>query len=292
MVMSMTGFGRARIEEDGKEIAIEIKTLNHRYLDISIKTPRNLSFLEEEFRKIIQQNLTRGRVEVYVSSTAPLSNFQKVEINKPLLSSYVASFHELENEYGFKNDVGISTLLGIPDLFVLSEPPQDEEALKVPYLRALQAALDDLKAMREKEGTKLKADLLERLDLITDITRKIEEKAPLVVEEYRKKLRTRLQELLQGTDLDEGRFNTEVAYFADRSNITEEIVRLYSHLEQFKESLNTGNSIGRKLDFLVQEMNREANTIGSKASDLSITNLIVEIKSEIEKIREQIQNIE
>jgi len=292
MVMSMTGFGRARIEEDGKEIAIEIKTLNHRYLDISIKTPRNLSFLEEEFRKIIQQNLTRGRVEVYVSSTAPLSNFQKVEINKPLLSSYVASFHELENEYGFKNDVGISTLLGIPDLFVLSEPPQDEEALKVPYLRALQAALDDLKAMREKEGTKLKADLLERLDLITDITRKIEEKAPLVVEEYRKKLRTRLQELLQGTDLDEGRFKTEVAYFADRSNITEEIVRLYSHLEQFKESLNTGNSIGRKLDFLVQEMNREANTIGSKASDLSITNLIVEIKSEIEKIREQIQNIE
>ena len=292
MATSMTGFGRAKVERQGLEFVVEVKTLNHRYLDINMRLPKLISFLEEDVRNLVQDSLDRGRVEIYISTSSQTSDRMEVQINKPLVESYVSCFEDLSNNYGIKSDISLSTLVGIQDLFILVEKGQDEDLIKEIVLDALSKAVDKVKDMRSREGQKLRKDIIMRGRLIGNMLKSVESRSPLVVEEYRSKLKNRITELVQTTELDENRFNAEVIFFADRSNITEEIVRLKSHLTQLEEILENEGSIGRKLDFLVQEMNREANTIGAKANDLIITNLVVDIKSEIEKIREQVQNIE
>lgn len=292
MATSMTGFGRAKAEQEDMEFIVEVKTLNHRYLDINTRLPKIISFLEEDIRKLVQERLDRGRVDIYVSTSVRAQDSVEVQINEPLMESYISCFYEIAQKYKLKNDVSLSTLVGIQDLFQVVEKEQDEETIRELVLKALSEALDKVEDMRQKEGEKLKEDIKIRCGLIKNMLDDVEARAPLVVDEYRTKLRSRIEELIKTTELDENRFNAEVAYFADRSNITEEIVRLRSHLNQMEEILENEGPIGRKLDFLVQEMNRETNTIGSKANDLIIVNRVVDMKSEIEKIREQVQNIE
>jgi len=292
MAMSMTGFGRASAESEGIKFTVEIKTLNHRYLDINIRLPRSISFLEEDIRNMVKSNLTRGRVDIYISSGAQGGDITHVELNKSLVDSYLNCFKELSESYGLRQDLSVSLFTGIPDIFMQVEKEQDEEQVRALLLKAIDEALQAVKAMRKSEGERISQDIRKRAELISTMIKAIEERSPAVIEEYRNKLRIRISDLLRSTDLDENRFNAEVLYYAERSNITEEIVRLQSHLEQLEQILNEEDSIGRKLDFLVQEMNREANTIGSKSGDLTIINLVVDMKSEIEKIREQVQNIE
>lgn len=289
----MTGFGSGRAKLEGREISIEIKTLNHRYLDLNIRLPRDIAFIEEDVRKIIQEQLSRGRVDVYVDYVNAGESLYEIEPNRPLLNLYMEVFNRLEQEMNIENDITMNSLLNIPDMFLLHQDLEDEELIASLVSDAMNEAISSLKHMRSIEGEKLKKDILERAHYMRDMVRQIEVQAPSVVEEYRQKLEARLEEILPPeSDFDQNRFSTEVAYFAERSNITEEIIRLYSHIDQLEEILNIGGCIGRKLDFLIQEMNREVNTIGSKSSDIQITNLVVDLKSEIEKIREQIQNIE
>ena len=292
MVLSMTGFGRGKAKDDNRELTIELKTVNHRYLDISLRMPRLMNALEEEFRKKIREALSRGRVEVSVSYKNTAENQITVALNEPIADAYHNALKELADKFGIDNKPDLSLLTGINEIFSISEPEEDEEALGKLLFSALDDAFKVVLDMREKEGEFLTKDILGRCSIINQLVDSIEESSPTVVEEYRRKLEQRLKELLNGTELEESRFQSEVAYFADRSNITEEIIRLRSHLAQLKQSIKKSGSIGRKLDFIVQEMNREANTIGSKSSDITITNHVVEIKSEIEKIREQVQNIE
>jgi len=292
MIYSMTGFGRGKIEGQGREMSIEIKTLNHRFLDVYVKLPRTLSFLEEDIRGMVQQHLSRGRVEVAVSYSTQRSDAVDVQVNQPLVDAYLACFNKLSQERNLPNDICVSSLLHIPEAFVVNEVEEDQEALRQMARTLMEQVLHQVKDMRRKEGENLKSDLLERIKKIESMVRCIEQRAPQVVDEYREKLKNRLKDLLQGSELDENRFNMEVVYFAERCNITEEIVRLFSHFKQFRDALESTEPIGRRLDFLVQEMNREVNTISSKANDLTIINLVVDIKSEIEKIREQVQNIE
>ena len=292
MALSMTGFGRGKAKDDNREIIIELKTVNHRYLDISLRMPRLMNALEEELRKRIREALSRGRVEVSVSYKNTAENQITVALNEPIADAYHNALKELADKFGIDNKPDLSLLTGINEIFSISEPEEDEEALGKLLFSALDDAFKVVLDMREKEGEFLTKDILGRCSIINQLVDSIEESSPTVVEEYRRKLEQRLKELLNGTELEESRFQSEVAYFADRSNITEEIIRLRSHLAQLKQSIKKSGSIGRKLDFIVQEMNREANTIGSKSSDITITNHVVEIKSEIEKIREQVQNIE
>lgn len=292
MARSMTGFGRAKIEGRDLEFIVEIKTLNHRYLDINMRLPKVVSFLEEDIRGRIQEGLDRGRIEVYIQGSPKTGDKIEVQLNKPLVESYIGCFEYLTENYNIKPDISLSALTGIQDLFQLVEKEQDEEIVKGMVLTALDEALGKVLEMRNKEGYRLGEDIIMRGRFIRDMVEAIETRAPEVVDEYRAKLNNRVRELIQATEFDEARFNTEVVLFADRSNVTEEIIRLKSHLEQLGEILKQRGAIGRKLDFLVQEMNREANTIGSKANDLNIINLVVDIKSEIEKIKEQVQNIE
>ncbi|NLO82209.1 MAG: YicC family protein [Clostridiales bacterium] len=292
MIYSMTGFGRGKVAEGGREITVEIKTLNHRFLDIYVKLPRSLNFLEESIRNTVQRYLTRGRVEVILGCSNQFGIPTDVSINQPLLYAYLSCFDKLEKEHNIANDVTVSSLINIPDIFMVSENEEDHESLKEIVTELTEKVLDDVKNMRSVEGEKLMADLLQRIGLIKDMLSDIEKRAPYIVDEYREKLRSRLKDIIEGTGLDENRFNMEVAFFAERCNITEEIVRFRSHIDQFINTLKAGGPAGRKLDFIVQEMNREVNTIGSKANDLIVNSLVVEIKSELEKVREQVQNIE
>lgn len=292
MVLSMTGFGRGKAEDNGREVNIELKTINNRYLDINLRLPRSFTFLEDETRKNIQQVISRGRVEVYIGYKNKGQDQVSVTLNESIADAYLEAFQALSKKFRIENNPDMATIAGVNDIFTVTEKEDDENALRELLSSALNQALDVLTQMRQKEGTFLMEDVLERSKLINTMVDLIEERSPIVVEDYRKKLEQRLKELLKSTDLDETRFNTEVAFFADRSNITEEIIRLRSHLAQLTQTLKAGGSIGRKLDFIVQELNREANTIGSKSGDITITNQVVEMKSEIEKIREQIQNLE
>lgn len=292
MVTSMTGFGRGKADDDTHEVTVELKTLNHRYLDVNLRLPRALSFLEDEIRKYVQQSIARGRVEAYIGYKYKGDDRLEVALNESVLEAYRCSFEIISERLGIENKPDLATIINIPDLFTVTEREEDEDLLRNLVFKALDEAMSSLKDMRLKEGIHLEADILKRAALIEGMVMSIEESAPLVVEEYRKKLQNRLKELLNSTELDENRFNTEVAYFADRSNITEELIRLKSHLSQLDQTLRGGGAVGRKLDFIVQEMNREANTIGSKSGHVTITGLVVEMKSEIEKIREQVQNLE
>jgi len=292
MVLSMTGFGRGEAEDARRKINVEVKAVNHRYLDIHLHMPRCMSMLEEDARKQIQQAVTRGRLDVTVGYENKVQDPIAVSVNEPVANAYQKAFQELAEKFDMEDKPDLATLAGIEDIFTVTGAEEDEDALRALLTSALDLALQALTRMREKEGQFLMEDLRNRSVVILKMVDAIEDRSPLVVEEYRRKLEQRLKDLLSSSDLEETRFNTEVAYFADRSSITEEIIRLRSHIGQLQQILKTGGPIGRKLDFLMQEMNREANTIGSKASDLFITRQVVSLKSEMEKIREQVQNLE
>ena len=289
---SMTGFGKSEIAIDGRKLRVEIKTVNHRFLDISIREPRFMMFLEDEVRKYLKKHLSRGRVDVFIYYSSERIDAKKVIVDMPLVTAYLQAAREITEGTGIENDVTVSQLMRLPDAVTYEDENSDEQALKTLLYTNLDAALVELTASREKEGAQLKGDIIARLDTILAYAREIESKEDVVVTEYKAKLKERLQEILDGADVDEQRLAQEVAFYADRCNITEELVRIKSHVKQFKAAAEENTSQGRNMDFIVQELNREFNTIGSKTQDNEILKRVIAGKGEIEKIREQIQNIE
>ena len=292
MANSMTGFGRANVLEDGREITVELKSVNHRYLDLGFRMPRHISFLEDEIRRFLTEKLTRGHVDVFVTYRNTRSDARTVVLDSALLGAYVAAANECADAFGLRNDISVMNALRLPDVADVVEAEEDRDAVTALLVKALGKAVDELIQMRRTEGERLCADLLVRLDTVLAIRAKIAARAPFVVEDYRARLNERIAAILQNTEVDTARLATEVALFADKANIDEELVRLQSHVAAARELMTDGSASGRKLDFIVQEMNREFNTIGSKANDKEITALVIEGKAEIEKIREQVQNLE
>lgn len=289
---SMTGFGRAEAEQDGRKVTLELKTVNHRFLDLNIRIPRALGFAEETVRKGIKEKLSRGHVDVFVSYSAVSSDAKTAKADIGLMRSYLHAAQQAAKEVGITDDLALSHLIRIPDVIMIEEAPEDEDRLTRIVRDALALALTSLEQMRLREGEELKNNLLFCLNELESIVATIDGRKGLVATEYAERLRQRLSELLAGSDIDETRFNTEIAMLADRSDISEEIVRLITHIGQFRQAAGEEGAVGRKLDFMVQEMNRELNTIGSKSGDMTITNAVIAGKSVVEKIREQVQNIE
>jgi len=292
MIKSMTGFGRGNIEQDGRSFTVEIKSVNHRYCDLNIKMPKILMSLEDRIRKAIQEKVSRGKVDVFITQNNCEKQGAKVVLDEKLADSYVECLNKIKARYDIKENISISLISKFPDVITLKQEEEDVEGLWQILSLPLKDAVNLLVDMRAKEGLKLEKNILSKCDYIKSLLDKIEEKSPLIVAEYKEKLTERLRDLLGEYQVDESRVAIEVALFADKSSIDEEIVRLNSHLVQLKETFHLNESVGRKLDFIVQEMNREVNTIGSKANNLEVTNIVLNIKNEIEKIREQIQNIE
>ena len=292
MIRSMTGFGRGDCQEDGKEFQVEIKTVNHRYSDVFIKMPRQIGFLEEKVRDMVGKAVSRGKIDVYITYNNFGDDSKCVMFDEALAKTYISAVEALRDKFSLRDDISVSLISKYPDVLKVEQAEEDEDKLWLLLKAAVENALSSLITMREIEGEGLKTDLLARALYIEKILREISLRAPDVVKEYKLKLETRIKDLLDQQNMDESRLAIEIAIFADRCSIDEEIVRLGSHLSQMREALNIQQPIGRKLDFLIQEMNREINTIGSKANDLAITRNVVEIKSEIEKMREQVQNIE
>jgi len=293
MIRSMTGFGRGEFSDTIHNFSVEIKTVNHRYNDIMIKMPKHLNYLEENIKKYIKKYINRGRVEVYINVEYVSESPIDVSIDVPLAKSYKSALESLIEELNIEYKVGLEDILTLNDVVKTERKDIDKDIVWNCLTKALDIALDSVKAMRIEEGIALKKDIECQLNTMNHMILEIEKRAPFVVKEYKEKLQQRIKELIdEEHDLDDERLNYEVALFADKSDINEEIVRFKSHMKQFLQSLEYDEPIGRKLDFLIQEMNREINTIGSKASDLYITNYVVDIKSELEKIREQVQNIE
>ncbi|MBN2898720.1 MAG: YicC family protein [Clostridia bacterium] len=294
MTYSMTGFGRHESENIHYKIVIEIKSVNHRYNDIIIKMPRKLNSLEEKMKNVIKEHINRGRVEVFVNFEESEAENLLIVPNYTVLDQYVSALDAIKERYQVSDDVGVSLLARYPDVLKIDFREADEEEIWTLMEDALNGALKALVEMRKVEGAKLKHDTIERVDVIRSIVKNIEKLAPTIIATHKDKMLERIQELLNdtGVELDEQRIATEIAVFSDKTNITEEIVRLESHFEQLVSIFNESKPVGRKLDFLIQEINREVNTIGSKSPDIDISNYVVDMKSEIEKIREQIQNIE
>lgn len=288
---SMTGYGRCQIEEDGREMTVEVKSVNHRFLDISCRLPRHLSFLDDAVRKGVGAGLARGHVDVFVSYVNHREDAREVVVDTALASAYAHAFEALAVKLGKENNLSVVDYSRLPDVLRVEEREEDQNVVRALFERALGGAIDGLTRMREDEGASMQLDILEKLDNIEGIRSQIAERAPLVVTEYRDKLHQRIAQLAQG-EIDEARLITEVAIFADRAAIDEELVRLVSHIAQIRATAQLKEPVGRKLDFLVQELNREINTIGSKAGDSAIAQLVVQAKGEIEKLREQVQNIE
>lgn len=292
MIRSMTGYGRSEQIVDGRAVIVEIKSVNHRYFEFSCRTTRGYSFLEEKLKSFLQGRITRGKVDAYISVEALESAQTQVLVNHSLAEGYVQALRELAERYGLRDDISVSTVSRYSDIFSVHKAPEDEEAVWNSVQQAAKEALKNFLAMREAEGERLRADVLSRAGTIMKLVDEIETRSPQTVAEYQERLRQKIQELLGDNTVDEQRLLTETAIFADKVAVAEETVRLRSHFRQMEEMMKADAPIGRKLDFLVQEMNREANTIGSKAVDSKIAYLVVDIKAEIEKIREQIQNIE
>ena len=289
---SMTGYGRGAASLEGRELTIELKSVNNRFLDIGMKLPRQLSFLEDGLRKLLNDALSRGHVDVFVNYRNLRSDAKTVRVDEALLKAYLASAQESAKALDLEDDLTLSKALTLPDVTTILPADEDQQALMDLARTVMTEAIENLKAMRFKEGERLKLDLSARMDTMTGYAAAIERRAPAVVEEYREKLTARIEDLLGETEVDRARLATEVAIFADRAAIDEEIVRLNTHLVHFRELLTADEPVGRKMDFLVQEMNRECNTIGSKANDGELTSIVLLSKAEIEKLREQIQNIE
>lgn len=292
MISSMTGFGRATVLQDGREMTVEIKSVNHRYLDLTFRMPRFIGFVEDSLRKLIGEHLSRGHLDIYINYRNTRTDARRVEIDKALLGAYIGSTREAAAEYKLEDDLTLSVAMRFPDVANVIEAEEDRDAVVLLALAAAEKALGELKTMRAREGENLFNDLFSRVTVLDSIAQSIALRAPLVVEEYRKKLNERIENMLDAVEVDRARLATELALFADRASIDEELVRLHSHAAQMREVLLGDESAGRRLDFIVQEMNREFNTMGSKANDSEIVNAVIMGKGEIEKIREQVQNIE
>jgi len=298
MPKSMTGYGRAQRLADGKEVLVEIRAVNHRYYEFSARLPRTCLYLEEKLKTFLNGKIARGKVEVSVTITRPEGKDAQIAVNRSVAEGYVQALRTLNTEMGtegepwLQDDITLSSLLRLPEIFTVTKEQDDEDAVWAVVSDAAAEALESFVQMRTAEGERLSADLSAKLDGLERMLGEVEAIEPSVAESYRARLYAKLTELLGDTNIDEQRILTETAIFAEKTAIDEETVRLHSHIAQFRELLQSAEPIGRKLDFLVQEMNREVNTTGSKAQELRITKLVVDMKSEIEKIREQIQNIE
>ena len=292
MIRSMTGYGRDQQLLHGRSITVEIRSVNHRYFEFSCRAPRGCAFLEDRLKRALQSAISRGKVEVALTLQTVESRNTSVAVDHALAGQYITALRALGEEYSLPDDLTLSTICRLPDIFTLCRGEEDEEELAADVLLVLQNALKQFVAMRETEGERLKADVLSRLVAMEEHLTFVEERSPQTVAEYRARLTAKLTELLNGAVPDENRILTDAAIVADRLAVDEETVRLRSHFAQLRKILESTEPVGRKLDFLVQEMNRETNTIGSKCSDTAIASHVVEMKSEIEKIREQIQNIE
>ncbi|WP_322786170.1 YicC/YloC family endoribonuclease [Agathobaculum desmolans] len=289
---SMTGYGRAKEERSGRTITVELRAVNHRYLDCTVKAPRQYGFLDDAVKKAAAARIARGKVEVFVGVEAEEGGDVAVTVNHALAERYLAALRELGDDYGLRDDVTVSVLAKLPDVLGSERIEQDADEMIRDVTAVFEAACDGFNQMREREGEKLAEDVRDRCAAIERMVGEVEKRSPERVREYREKLLTRMREVLADTSIDETRILTEAAIYADKTAVDEETVRLRSHLHQLDGMLRETQPVGRKLDFLVQEMNREANTIGSKANDVDMARIVVDIKSEIEKIREQIQNIE
>jgi len=292
VIRSMTGFGRCEDTINGRDIIVEIKSVNHRYFEFSSRITRGYGFLDEKLKSYLQSQIFRGKIDVYVSIETLEDTDSQVLVNHSLAAGYVNALHELAQRYGLRDDISVSTVSRYSDIFTVHKAPDDEEIIWDAVKEVTNKALDSFIRMREAEGARLKADVLQRAETILETVGKIEERSPQTIIEYQQKLNQRLSEMLIDSNIDEQRILTEAAIFADKIAVAEETVRLRSHFGQFTNMLNSKEAVGRKLDFIVQEMNRETNTIGSKCVDSQIAYMVVDIKAEIEKIREQIQNIE
>ena len=292
MVKSMTGYGRAVETVNGREFTVEIRSVNNRYLDCTVKLPRSFSFAEEAVKAAVKAAVSRGKVDVYITVRSETEADVQVTLNKPVVEGYLAAMRQMVADYGVTDDISVSTLSRMSDVFVVDKPKADEDQLKADLLSVVDKALAAYDQMRVTEGLALENDLRSRAATILELVAQVEELNPKTVSDYRKRLEEKMREVLENKSIDESRILTEAAIFADKVAVDEETVRLRSHLEQMDEMLAGSGGIGRKLDFLLQEMNREANTTGSKCSDVKVARIVVDIKAELEKIREQTQNIE
>lgn len=292
MVKSMTGYGRCDENINGRDIVVEIKSVNHRYFEFSARVSRGYTFLEDKLKKYVQSKISRGKVDIYVSIGANDNEASVVEVNHSLAAGYINAMREIVERYDLPDDISVASLSRYNDIFTVHKAAEDEEQIWQTVLPALDKALESFINMRINEGKNMFEDISSRSETILQLVSKIEERSPQTVIEYRKKLQERIEEMLADTSVDEQRLLTETAIFADKVAVAEETVRLRSHFAQLDDMLKSDIPVGRKIDFLVQEMNREANTIGSKAVDSQIAYIVVDIKAELEKIREQIQNIE
>lgn len=292
MIKSMTGFGRAEHCDEKRKITVELKSVNHRYLDVNIKMPKKLSFFETSIRNLLKEYIQRGKVDVYISYEDYTEDNFSLKYNRDMARAYLKYLNDMSREFGLENDIRVSVLSRYPEVFTLEEQEIDEDELWNDLEAVVRSACEGFVASRLSEGENLKNDLIGKLDTMLDYVDTIEKRAPAIIEEYRKKVNDRVKDMLADAKIDESRILTEVTLFADRICVDEEIVRLKSHIESTRDTLRAGGSVGRKLDFIAQEMNREANTILSKSTDLSTSNVAIDLKTDIEKVREQIQNIE
>ena len=292
VLKSMTGYGRAQKIINGRDILVEIRSVNHRYYEYSSRIPRAYGYIDEKLKAQLKTGITRGKVEISVTINNIESKDTQIVVNKAVAEGYINALRSISEEFQLRDDLALSKLIKLPDIFNVQKTPDDEEKVWEDISQVSSEALEKFVSMREKEGEKLKEDVLGKSQIILGMVRKVEEFSPKTVENYRNRLYQKLSEILESKDIDQQRILTESAVFAEKIAVDEETVRLRSHISQLDEMLDSDDAVGRKLDFIVQEMNREVNTIGSKAQDINITRLVVDMKAEIEKIREQIQNIE
>lgn len=292
MVKSMTGYGGSRQIIDNREISVEIRSVNHRYFELNCRTPREMAFLEEKIKSVVKERVFRGKIDIFVNVGVDENEEAVVTVNHSLAGGYIKALREVAVKYELSNDISVSSLARYNDIFKVTKPQADEEKLWNNVKIVLDDAIDKFVAMRQAEGEKLYEDITGRCETILNLVGDVEQRSPETVTEYRNKLLDRMNEVLSGATVDEQRILTEAAIFADKVAVAEETVRLRSHFDQFYKILKSEGSVGRKIDFILQEMNREANTIGSKVQDAQLAHIVVDIKAELEKIREQVQNIE
>ena len=292
MIRSMTGYGGAKGTVEGLSVTVELKSVNNRYLDIAVRMPRNFLFAEDAVKSTIQQHVSRGKLDVFVTIDSSQAEDTVLRVNEPLLRAYIDTLNALAVRYDLKNDMSLMSLMRFPDILSVEKAEADQDKIRSGLIELTQQALADYDQMREREGEKLRDDVVSRLDEISRLTGIVEQESPRTVAEYRARLEQKLQEVLGSTNIDESRILTEAAIFADKVAVDEETVRLRSHVSQLRGLAEGDSPAGRKMDFLIQELNREANTIGSKCQNADIAHVVVDLKAEIEKIREQIQNVE
>lgn len=292
MIKSMTGFGRCEVQKDARKFTVELKGVNHRYLDVNIRMPKKLNFFETAIRTLLKSYATRGKVDIFITYEDSSQNQVAVKYNEALAAEYLKYLNRMAEEFGLENDVRVSTLSRYPEIFTMEEQAEDEEELWNGLKEALEGAFTQFVETRTTEGENLKKDILEKLGILEEMVGYIEERSPQIVREYREKLEEKTKELLADAQIEDSRIAAEVILFADKICTDEEVVRLKSHISHMRNTLEEKEGIGRKLDFIAQEMNREANTILSKANDIEVSDCAISLKTEIEKIREQIQNIE